>query len=39
MEQEVRASGDYGTMSEPLELHSIPGDYNSSLVAGASTIE
>jgi hypothetical protein len=31
--------GDYGTMSEPIELHSIPGDYNSSFVAGASTIE
>lgn len=38
-EREVHASGDYGTMSEPIELQSIPGDYNSSLVAGVSNIE
>lgn len=39
VEKDVRASGDYGTMSEPIELQSIPGDYNSSLAAGASNIE
>ena len=36
---DVGPSGDYGTMSEPIELHSIPGDYNSSLAAGASNID
>ena len=35
----MRVSGDYGTMSEPIELQSIPGDYNNSLVAGASNLE
>ena len=38
-EREVHVSGDYGTMSEPIELQSIPGDYNSSLAAGVSNIE
>lgn len=39
VERDARVSGDYGTMSEPIELQSIPGDYNSSLAAGASNIE
>lgn len=38
-ERDVRASGDYGTMSEPIELQSIPGDYGSTLAAGVSNIE
>jgi hypothetical protein len=38
-EREVHANGDYGAMSEPIELQSIPGDYNSSQAVTVSNIE